>query len=127
MSTIPSISSGDASLRLPASGIVDRQRAFLDAMGRHGVGPRAESKPGEKRDEARVAAEQFVAATFLQPILKEIRSQNRAAPPFGPTDAEKALGPMMDAQLADRMVKASQFGLVERIASDLRKRAAGTL
>lgn len=116
----------EVGVRLPASGIVDRQRAFLDALGRHGVGPPETARPGQTRDRARQAAEQFVAATFLQPILKEIRSQNRAAPPFGPTDAEKALGPMMDAQMADRMVRAHQFGLVERIAADLRRRSTGS-
>lgn len=112
-----------ASSRNP-SGMIDRQRSFLEAMGRHGVAaaPRAESGSTESDADAKArrAAEQFVSTTFILPILKELRAQNRAAPPFGPTQAEKTLGPMMDAQLADRMVRSSQFALVDRVAAELR-------
>lgn len=153
----PSMPSLPIDLRLPTGGIADRQRSFLEAMGRHGVGavrrsthtlsptpaPASETAPPDAHnapdtpatagvsgapdpsahtpDRARRAAEQFVATTFLMPILKEIRAQNRAAPPFGPTEAEKSLGPLMDAQLADRMVRSRQFGIVDRIAADLRQ------
>ena len=125
----------------------DRQASFLQALGRHDTALDAavpgspfamapnrlyaaadapdESSPARTRqrdsDPARAAAEQFVATTFLMPVLKEIRAQNRAAPPFGPTQAEKSLGPLMDAMLADRMVKSHQFALVDRIAADLRR------
>jgi hypothetical protein len=107
-----------------SSGMLDRQRSFLESMGRHGIAPVAggESAPseGDADDKARRAAEQFVSTTFILPILKELRAQNRAAPPFGPTQAEKTLGPMMDAQLADRMVRSGQFALVDRVAAELR-------
>ena len=98
----------------------ERQQTFTEALGRHGVGP----KPTEPEDEARRAAEQFVAAVFIQPILKEMRAQNHAPAPFGPTEGEKALAPLVDAQLADRIVRAQQFGLVDRIAHDLRRAGA---
>lgn len=129
LTPIASSSSAPIELRLPVGGIGERQRAFLDAIGRHGVelapGDRSESTDDQPdRDAARQAAEQFVATTFLQPILKELRAQNRAEAPFGPTEAEKTLGPLMDAQLADRMVRSHQFGLVDRIAADLRQRSA---
>jgi hypothetical protein len=101
------------------------QRSFLEALGRHGVvaapGEGAGPEGAERGDDrARRAAEQFVSTTFLLPILKELRAQNRTPPPFGPTQAEKTLGPIMDAQLADRMVRSSQFALVDRVASELR-------
>ncbi|MEZ6235497.1 MAG: hypothetical protein R3B68_15030 [Phycisphaerales bacterium] len=125
----------------------DRQASFLQALGRHNAALDAAvpgspfatasvplytaadapdgSSPARGRqrdgDPARAAAEQFVATTFLMPVLKEIRAQNNAAPPFGPTQAEKSLGPLMDAMLADRMVKSHQFALVDRIAADLRR------
>lgn len=112
-----------ASSRTPVPGLADRQRAFLDVLGRQHApaASGADGAPGARDpDRARKAAEQFIASTFLMPILKEIRAQNRAAPPFGPTQAEKALGPLMDAQLADRIVRSSQFGLVDRVADQLR-------
>lgn len=104
-----------------ASGpILDRQRGFLEAIGRHRAGPVGSARgPRGDDDPARQAAEQFVAATFVQPILKEARAQNRAPAPFGPSEAEKTLGPLMDAMLADRIVRARGFGIVDRIASDL--------
>ncbi|MCA9288492.1 MAG: hypothetical protein KDA05_07900 [Phycisphaerales bacterium] len=125
----------------------DRQESFLQALGRHDAALDAavpsspfatapdplytptdaldRSLPAvagtRAADPARAAAEQFVATTFLMPVLKEIRAQNNAAAPFGPTQAEKSLGPLMDAMLADRMVKSHQFALVDRIAADLRR------
>ena len=77
---------------------------------------------------ARRTAENFVAMTFVQPLLKQLRSSNNAAPPFAPTDAEKQFQGLMDAELAQRIVRTSGFPLVARSSSDIlerSRRAAG--
>ena len=63
-----------------------------------------------------------MAITLVEPTLKLLRESNSAAPPFAPGDAEKAFGPLLDAEIARRVVRASGFGLVDRVASDLLKR-----
>lgn len=70
-------------------------------------------------DDARKAAEEFVAIAFVQPILKEVRESNQAAPPFGPTEAEKAFGPLLDAEIARQVVAKERYGLVDRVARQL--------
>ena len=78
-----------------------------------------EQQPGETHqeqlDRARQAAEGLVATSFLSPILKQIRESNNAAPPFGPTQAEKQFGGLLDNRLADEISHAAQFPLVERL------------
>lgn len=93
----------------------DRQRAFA------GVLSRASSHPGKQtpEQEARDGAEQFIAITFLQPLLKQLRETNNAAPPFAPSAAEKQMQGMMDAQLAQHIAKAERWPLVDRVAKDL--------
>ncbi|MCB9844893.1 MAG: hypothetical protein H6811_02750 [Phycisphaeraceae bacterium] len=103
------------------SPLLDRQRTFAAALGR------AESIPERLTPEqtARRQAEQLVAITFVQPILRETREANATPPPFGPSQAERQLGPIFDAQIADRLVRASNFPIVDRIASDLMRRLGG--
>lgn len=71
--------------------------------------------------EARVAAEGLVSTTFIEPILKQIRESNTAPPPFGPSNAEKQFASLLDTTLADEIVHASNFPIVDRIASQLLK------
>ena len=71
-------------------------------------------------DETRRAAEQLVAVTFIQPILRAARESNNAAPPFAPTALEKQFGPLMDARLSDSIMRSSRWPLIDRIERDMR-------
>lgn len=101
-------------------------RAFLDAL-RARATQAASAATGsgtssdQEADPARAAAEEFVALTFVQPILKQLRESNQTAAPFAPGQAEKAFQGLADEEIAKRIVRASQWGLVDRIASDLAK------
>lgn len=81
------------------------------------------SEPDSASDQSRSAAEQFVAIALVQPILKQFRESSQAAPPFAPTQGEKQFQSLADAQLAERLVRAQRFPLVDRIAETLRSRA----
>ncbi len=61
------------------------------------------------------AARQLVASTFIVPILSALRESPFQTSMFGPTMAEKRLGPVFDQQLADRIVAKAEFPLVSRI------------
>jgi Rod binding domain-containing protein len=69
--------------------------------------------------QARTAAEGLVSTTFIEPILKQVRESNTAPPPFGPSRAEKQFSSLLDTKLADEIVHAANFPLVDRIASQL--------
>ncbi len=88
------------------------QASFRDALG---IARTAHSTEEGARD----AAEQFVAKTFLEPLLKSVRESNQAAPPFAPTQAEKQFRAFADAQLAVEIVKRSDMPIVDRLARDL--------
>lgn len=99
----------------PAQGRRDRVASFDDALrGNLGRSP---------AEQARASAEELVAITLVEPTLALLRESNAAAPPFAPGDAEKAFGPMLDAEIARRVVRAKGFALVDRVASDLLKRS----
>ncbi len=74
----------------------------------------------DPKDETREAAEQLVAITFIQPMLRAAREANNAAPPFAPTAIEKQFGPLMDARLSDAIMRASRWPLIDRIERDMR-------
>jgi Rod binding domain-containing protein len=103
--------------RRPAGSLLEHQRSFASALGRdnHVVGAGAEPA----RDKARTAAEQLVALAFVQPMLKQMRETSHAAPPFAPTPAERQFGALMDADLAQGIVRAWRFPLVDALAHDL--------
>lgn len=94
-----------------------RRGSGLGVGGGAGVG-------GDGQDKAREAAEEFVSVTFVQPLLKQLRESNHAAAPFAPTQGEKQFRSLADAEIARRIVKASKWGLVDRIASDIGQRSA---
>lgn len=105
-------------------------RSFLDALRARAAKATARgtdatdsgaSDTGAAKDPARAAAEDFVALTFVQPILKQLRESNQTAAPFAPGQAEKTFQGLADEEIARRIVRASQWGLVDRIASDLAK------
>ncbi len=82
---------------------------------------RLPSKAGA--EEARDAAQRFVASTLINPILTQLRESSEAAPPFAPSTAEKQFRALMDAELAQRITRAAHFPLVDRLAHDLLTRS----
>ncbi len=46
------------------------------------------ARKGLGSGEIRKAAEQLVSATFITPILSQVRESSQAAPPFAPTQGE---------------------------------------
>ena len=73
-------------------------------------------------EESRRAAESLVSIAFVQPLLGELREGTWAAPPFQPTQAEKQFRALGDAAMAQDLVHASRWPLVDRIAADMAKR-----
>ncbi len=98
----------------------DRKSDFAAVLGRMGQGVGESPELLAKR-----SAENFVSMTFVQPLLKTLRSSNHAAPPFAPTEGEKQFQGLMDTELAQRIVKAAHFPLVERITKDVLAKARG--
>lgn len=80
---------------------------------------RAALEDPERVARAQKGAEQLVAATFIIPILQQLRDTNMAAEPFGPGMYEKRLGPMLDAQIADRIVSAQRLPIVDAIRDNM--------
>ncbi|TVQ51621.1 MAG: hypothetical protein EA377_12220 [Phycisphaerales bacterium] len=69
------------------------------------------------REKAQEAAEQFVASSLVIPILATLRENTfNATGPFAPNMAEKRFGPVFDQHVADRVVKAANFPIVDTIA-----------
>ncbi len=69
------------------------------------------------REKAHEAAEQFVASSLVIPILATLRENTfNASGPFAPNLAEKRFGPVFDQHVADRVVQAANFPIVESIA-----------
>lgn len=97
------------------SRLADRQDSFAAILARADAG-RADRNPERA---ARDAAEQFVSVTLVQPILAQLRSSNSAAPPFAPSRGERQFQAMMDAHIAQNVVRAAQFPLVDRLARQM--------
>jgi Rod binding domain-containing protein len=97
------------------STVISRARTRLDD---------AAAAPEEK---ARTAAEQLVAITFVQPVLKIARQSQGGSAPFAPTEAERRMGALMDAQVAQQLVHAAHFPIVERVARQLLEKHNGAL
>jgi Rod binding domain-containing protein len=108
-----------SSAAVEPNGLVERQQSFQAALGRAKTGER----PIEPEQSARDAAEQLITQSLILPLLKQLRSTNQSAPPFAPSAGERQFGALGDAQLAQRITRASHFPLVDRLAQDLLKRA----
>lgn len=108
-----------------ARGLTTRPRAnrdddralFTDALAK----ARSAAAP---KDAAREAAEQLVAASLVMPVLKGLRESSNAAAPFAPGPGERTFRGMMDDMLAQRLVKRSNWALVESVATRVLRRAA---
>ncbi|MGQ0627548.1 MAG: hypothetical protein ACT4PL_05530 [Phycisphaerales bacterium] len=94
-----------------------RQSAYLEATadGR-ADGTQPEATP---RERARRAAQDFVAVSLIEPVLKNLRETSQAAAPFGPGAGEKQFRQLADAQVARQIARATRFPLVESIAANL--------
>ncbi len=117
----PAITPGDAAVtaaqRTSVRGRVNPASAGAAVIG-HFNARAAASAP--TADDGRRAAEEFISATLIEPILKMSRENNHAAPPFGLTPAEKSFGPMLDAEIARNIVARERYGLVDAVARQLR-------
>jgi Rod binding domain-containing protein len=100
--------------------LVTAQRSFASILARD------RGAPADPEQSARESAEQLVSISLVQPVLKQLRDSDGAAPPFAPTQAERQFRSLMDAELAQRLVRASNFPLVDRLARDLLARAPAT-
>lgn len=81
------------------------------------------SRGGMSSDKIREAAEQLVSATFIMPVLNQVRESSMAAPPFAPTPGEKQFGSLLDQRIADEIVRSSRLPIVERLTRDFSARA----
>jgi len=72
---------------------------------------------------ARAAAEEFVAAALVKPVLSRMREGSQAAAPFAPGPYEKQFGPLIDNEIAKRLVQASRFDVVDAVARNLLKQS----
>ena len=97
-------------------GASDRQRRFAEVLGTAQRRADAELSPEQQ---ARESAEQLVAIAFIQPILSQLRSTDNAAEPFKATQGEQQFRALWDAQIAQDMVRASNFPLVDAIAEKM--------
>ncbi|MFN0133051.1 MAG: hypothetical protein ACKVW3_11075 [Phycisphaerales bacterium] len=112
LSSLPdAVAAGDSRIERGMASRADaNRRDFELALGRAGL------ERQDAKGQARELAEQMVAGAFLLPLLKELRASNRAGAPFAPTSAEKTLGGVADASLAQRLVRASDWPLVGSLA-----------
>lgn len=96
------------------------QRSFSEALGAaarsDALGERL-NRPEHAK--AREAAEKLISTTLVEPILKQLRETNNAAPPFGATPAEKQFGSLLDHRLSQDIVRSANFPIVDRVARDL--------
>jgi len=90
----------------------DKKAMFRDVLSKFGGEGTAEEK-------ARKAAEEFVASSLVKPVLQQLRESNKAQAPFASGPYEKQFGPMMDNEIASRMVKSRGWGIVEAVERQL--------
>lgn len=90
------------------------------------LGKQVDAQSGTAEERARKAAEQIVSVALVQPVLKQLRESNMAAPPFAPTQGEKQFQGLMDSAISERLVHASRFPLVDRLAEQMVVKSRGT-
>ena len=71
------------------------------------------------RPAARKAASELVAAALLMPVLAAMYERPLAEAPFAPTAVEKRFAPMLSQHMADRIIGATNFSLVDTILDRL--------
>lgn len=119
MQTAPAMAFGPSGPAMPAvPGAASERAEFAEILAMAG-----DPGPARDADEARRAAERLVSVVLVQPILKQVRETNQAAPPFAPTSGQKQFQSMLDAKLAQEITRSARFPLVERLARDMRERS----
>ncbi len=106
---------------LTSDPLAARQNEFADVLTRR----REAVGKGTPEERARDAASDFVAAAFIEPLLKQLRQNDNSPPPFAPGPGEKQFRGLMDAQLSRRIARAAHFPLVDSVARDLLKKPRG--
>lgn len=100
------------------------QTDFASIMGVADRGVRAKADgQSAATNEARQAAEAFVAKVFIEPLLKQARESNKEAPPFGPGQGEKQFASLIDAQRSLDLVRSASWPIVDRLTADLSRAA----
>jgi Rod binding domain-containing protein len=102
-------------------GLAARQGDFAAVIARARSSPVGDT-PEERKKAAREGAQDFVAVTLVQPLLKQLRDSNHAAAPFAPSSAELQFRAMADAQIAQRIVRATNFPIVDAVARNLMRK-----
>jgi hypothetical protein len=113
---LPPIAPSPASMSTPNPSLGESQRTFGAILAVDRRSRAAAPEAGKERE----AAEQLVAVTFIEPILRQAREVRSEEGPFGITQAEKQFGGMLDAATAKSMVRSWNFPLVDRLARDMR-------
>lgn len=105
-------SSGTSSLTtaLKQSSAAQPARDFAALLARPGAG-----KAEDRKTQARAAAQQLVAGTFVLPILSKIREEAGKDKLFSGGQAEQAFGQQLDTILADRIVARANFPVVDSV------------
>lgn len=85
-------------------------RDFESLLARPGAG-----KAADRQTQARTAAQQLVAGTFVLPILSKIREEAGKDKRFSGGQAEQAFGQQLDTILADRIVARANFPVVDSV------------
>jgi Rod binding domain-containing protein len=125
LSAIDHLDSGSASTR--ARGALQRdfdkllagQSATAQVSGGAGSLTSAEAK------QLRQATEQMVASAFILPMLQQIRQDPFKSDLFHGGQGEEMFGQLLDTQLADRIVKRTNFPLVESLYNEMARRVTG--
>lgn len=76
-------------------------------------------------EQAEKTAREFVSMSLVQPILAQLRKTNAAWGPFKPGNHEQQFGPLIDAEVAMRITRASNFPIVDAVARNLMTHAEG--
>jgi Rod binding domain-containing protein len=111
------ITLGASSPRALPDALTGRQDDFASVIAR--ARKQIEDSPSSREAAAKESAREFVAVTLVQPLLKQLRDTSQAAAPFAPSGAERQFRSMLDAQMAQRIVRASNFGIVDAVARNL--------
>ncbi|MBI1336357.1 MAG: hypothetical protein GC164_05285 [Phycisphaera sp.] len=73
------------------------------------------------------AAEKLVSSTFIRPMLEQMRKDPLKSDLFGGGMAQDTFNSMLDTEVADRITKASGFGIVKNIYDSKMKEARARL
>ena len=78
-----------------------------------------EDQPLDDAAKARRAAEDFVAQSLVQPVLKQMRETSTAQAPFAPNQAEKSFRTMLDNALSQKIVRSGNWALVQKVTEKI--------